>query len=223
MSDPMSATHDCGGDAAAYVLGALEPSEANQFRLHMESCVVCRDEVLSLQHVADVLPMAAPQYPVPRRLRRRVLAEVRNDRARSARGTWSTFAWIPRPALTVGLTAVVALATVGGIELANSGGTSTRVISASVGQAELRITGSHAELVVNRLPSPKPGHIYEVWVVRGTDAPAPTKALFSVTSSGAGVVDVPGSIRGVNTVLVTQEPGGGSPMPTSRAVIIAHL
>ena len=118
---------------------------------------------------------------------------------------------------------LVALATVGGIELANSGGTSTRVISASVGQAELRITGSHAELVVNRLPSPKPGHIYEVWVVRGTDAPAPTKALFSVTSSGAGVVDVPGSIRGVNTVLVTQEPGGGSPMPTSRAVIIAHL
>jgi len=230
MNNPMSGTHDCAGDVAAYVLGALEPAEADKFRVHMESCVVCRDEVQSLQHVAEALPMAAPQFPAPRGLRRRVLAEVRNDAARrdrSARG-WAARArqapaWLPRPALASALAAVVALAIVGGVELANSGGPSTRVVRASVGLAEVRITGGQAELVVNHLPSPKPGHIYEVWVTRGSGAPSPTKALFSVTSSGASDVDVPGSIRGVNTVMVTQEPAGGSPAPTSAAVIVAHL
>ena len=37
----MSENRDCGADAAAYVLGALEPAEAEAFRRHMTSCVVC--------------------------------------------------------------------------------------------------------------------------------------------------------------------------------------
>lgn len=227
MSD-MTGTQDCSGDAAAYVLGALEPQEAEAFRRHMTGCVVCRDEVESLQHVADALPMSAPQYRVPRGLRRRVLGEVRADAKATRRGrgqanAQSRGAWLPRPALAAGLAAVIALAVVGGVELASSGGPSTRVVEASVGQAELRVTGTHAELVVNHLRSPSPGHIYEVWIVRGASAPSPTKALFSVTSSGTGDVDVPGNIRGVSTVMVTQEPAGGSPKPTSPAVIVAHL
>jgi hypothetical protein len=118
---------------------------------------------------------------------------------------------------------VVALAVIGGVELASSGGPSTRVVEASIGQAELRVTGAHAELVVNHLRSPLPGHIYEVWTVRGASRPSPTKALFSVTSSGTGDVDVPGNIRGVSTVMVTQERAGGSQTPTLPAVIVAHL
>jgi anti-sigma factor RsiW len=30
---------DCGADAAAYVLGALEPEEVEAFRAHMATCV----------------------------------------------------------------------------------------------------------------------------------------------------------------------------------------
>ena len=50
---PMSESHECGGDAAAYVLGALEPDEVEAFRLHMASCVVCRDEVAAFEQVTD--------------------------------------------------------------------------------------------------------------------------------------------------------------------------
>ena len=71
----MSGTHDCGGDAAAYVLGALEPGEAEAFRAHMHECAVCRDEVEALGGVVQALPMAAPQYLAPRGLRRRVMRE----------------------------------------------------------------------------------------------------------------------------------------------------
>ena len=38
MSDreAMAGDRDCGGDVAAYLLGALDPNEAEGFRLHLE-------------------------------------------------------------------------------------------------------------------------------------------------------------------------------------------
>ena len=89
--DSMSGERDCGADAAAFVLGALEPSEAEAFRRHMASCVVCRDEVASLQQVADVLPMSAPQYDVPRGLRKRVM--LNNGHTFRVGKTWMQIDW----------------------------------------------------------------------------------------------------------------------------------
>jgi hypothetical protein len=71
------------------------------------------------------------------------------------------------------------------------------------------------------MPPPPPGRIYEIWLERGTQAPQPTDALFSVTSGGDGSADVPGDLRGVSKVLVTDEPLGGSAKPTRKPVIIA--
>ena len=79
----MSEKRDCGADAAAYVLGALEPAEAEAFRKHLASCVVCRDEVTAFQEVAELLPLSAPPQPVPRGLKNRVMVEVNAD-ARAA-------------------------------------------------------------------------------------------------------------------------------------------
>jgi hypothetical protein len=77
--------------------------------------------------------------------------------------------------------------------------------------------------VVARLPPPPAGRIYEVWLKRGSTSPAPTSALFSVTANGAAKVDVPGNLRGVSQILVTQEPDGGSRVSTQRALIVASL
>jgi anti-sigma factor RsiW len=218
----MSGTHDCGGDAAAYVLGALEPGEAEDFQRHLDGCIVCRDEVMAFQQVADALPMSAPQQLAPRGLRRRVRKEVREAARAETRAAPRKRLTVLRPAWSGGLAVVIALVAVGGFELA-SGGTSTRVFDASRGHAQLRVSGGHAELVVDQLAQPSPGHIYEVWLRRPNGSPQPTKALFSVTSKGAGDVDVPGDLRGISEVLVTQEPAGGSPHPTSQAVIVTHL
>ena len=103
----------------------------------------------------------------------------------------------------------------------------SRVVSARVmgspGAAHLRISHNHAELVVARLPPPPAGRIYEVWLKRGSTSPAPTSALFSVTANGAATVDVPGNLRGVSQILVTQEPAGGSRVSTHRPLIVASL
>ncbi len=79
------------------------------------------------------------------------------------------------------------------------------------------------ELVVQHFTPPPSGKIYEVWLVRGKRAPQPTNALFDVNADGNGDVDVPGSLKGVDQVLVTPEPAGGSKVPTHTPVIAAQL
>ncbi|HXR14499.1 MAG TPA: anti-sigma factor [Solirubrobacteraceae bacterium] len=220
------ADRDCGNEAAAYALGALEPAEAEAFKRHMETCAVCRDEVAAFALVVDALPLAAPQHQAPRALRRRVLAAARAQPPPHAASTrprraWPLLAGAPRPALAALVVALAALALVGGIEL-GAGGTHRQVIRASVGDAELTVDGSHGQLIVEKLPAPAPGRIYELWLQHGSSAPAPS-TLFSVSSHGTADVGVPGDLHGVSHILVTDEPAGGSATPTGKPLIVAAL
>lgn len=233
IEDSKSGERDCGADAAAYVLGALEREEAEAFRRHMASCAVCRDEVAAFQQVTDAMAMAPAHRPAPKGLRRRVLRAVREEQEqakahdpapRPARVRAGRFLSRPVIAAAAGLAVVAAL--IVGLDLGSSGSSSTRVIAAAVsgspGSAQLRVSGTRAELIVRRFPQPAPGHIYEVWELRsGASVPSPTKTLFSVNSSGAGDIGVPGDLKGVSKVLVTQEPAGGSQVPTRAPVIVA--
>src|SRR4051812_42702895 len=216
----MPGKHDCGGDAAAYVLGALEPEEAEAFRRHLASCVVCRDEVAAFQHTANALAMAPPQRRAPPALKRRVMRAVRETQAeadgasrRRPRRLGSGL-FLARPAIAAAAALAVVVVVFGAIILGPSGSSGTRTIAAAVagsrGTAQLSLSGGHAELVVRNFPQPAAGHIYEVWKLQsGAKVPTPTRALFSVNSSGAGDVGVPGDLHGVTKVLVTQEPAGG--------------
>lgn len=223
---------DRHGDGAAYVLGALDPSEVEAFRRHLTDCAACREEIAAFEQVVDVLPAAAPQYAVPKGLRRRVMREVRaTPKAGAKAGATGrrapAFAALrPRALVAGGALAVVAVAVIVAVVL-GSGGAGTRVVQASVarssGSAEVRISGGQGELIVRHMPAPAAGRIYEVWFERGHGKPSPTNTLFSVTSTGTGNVGLPGSLHGVSAVLVTQEPAGGSLVPTSPPVIVAHL
>lgn len=228
--EPTPETRDCGGDAAAYALGALEPAEAEAFRQHLHTCIVCRDELAAFQQVIDVLPMTAPQYSPSRALRRRVLRAVKDEsrlaeEAAPRRSRRPSLSWpsLPRPALALAAVLVVLVAGVAGAALSSSSSTSSRVIQASVGSAQLRVSGDRGELIVHKLPAPPAGRIYEVWLQQANGSLSPTNALFSVTSAGTGDVGVPGNLSRVRQVLVTQEPAGGSRAPTSAPVIVARL
>ena len=116
---------------------------------------------------------------------------------------------------------------VGVAALAGGGSNAGQVIQASVhgtaGNAELRVSSGRGELIVAALPPPQAGRIYEVWLQHGNAAPSPTATLFSVTSTGSADVGLPESLHGVNRVLVTSEPAGGSRAPTRAPVIVAQL
>lgn len=216
----------CGADAAAYALGALEAAEAEAFRRHMAECVVCRDEVEAFRHTVDLLPLAAAQQSVPRGLKRRVMHAVRHDGdAPPARATSRRLTLRPVIAGAAALLVVAAIAI--GVALGTSSPAGRHTISAQVigpGSARMTIApDGRAELIVRNLPQPSAGDIYEVWLKRGDHSPAPTRALFGVTTAGAGDVGIPGDVRGVSEVLVTQEPAGGSRVPTHAPVIVVRL
>ena len=231
-----SGKHDCGADAAAYVLGALEPEEAEAFSRHLNTCVVCRDEVAAFQHTANALAMTPPQHRAPRGLKRRVMRAVReSDADAQAQGAparrqrrFGSGRFVARPAVA-GLAALaVVVVVIGAIIVGSNGSSGTRTITAAVtgspGTAQLSVSGGHGQLVMRNFPQPATGHIYELWELRsGAKAPQPTGTLFSVNSSGAGNVGVPGGLHGVSKVLVTQEPAGGSAAPTTAPVIVASL
>jgi anti-sigma-K factor RskA len=216
----------CGDDAAAYVLGALEPSEVESFRRHLADCAACQKEVAQFEQIKGALPDATARLEVPKDLRRRVLAEVRaTPKTRAAGGTTpvrTVRSWRPLVAWG-GAFAVVVVAVIVAVAISSGGSSGTRVIQASAGSAELRIVGSHGDLVVHRLPQLPAGRIYEMWVQHGNKAPVPTGTLFGVTASGSAAVGVPGNLSGVSAVLVTQEPAGGTLAPTSAPLIVAHI
>jgi anti-sigma-K factor RskA len=233
--DPTADRRECGGDVAAYALGALDPAEAEAFCRHLETCTICQEELTTFQKVVNELPLTAPQHKVPAAARRRVMREVNADaRARrrgrsaqpSARRTGGAGWLVPRPALALGVALLVAVGVTVGVISGTSGGPGPRVITGQVvgtGSAQLHLTSGRASLVVRRFAQPPAGKIYQVWVVRGKGAPSPTTALFSPTSAGNAAVEVPGGIRGVSAVMVTPEPMGGSRHPTHAAVISFSL
>jgi hypothetical protein len=229
-------------DAGAYALHALEEAEARTFSEHLHACPGCREELTQLQSVADALAVGVPRSDAPPTLAARVMATVYSeaellkaaghdaDRVvparRARRGLLPAFA--SALALAAGLLiGAFAINTGSGSHASTSA--STEVIRAAVAvpgrrvTADLRKVGSHLQLVVEGMPAPPPGHIYEIWLEHGTAAPEPTDALFSVTKTGDGSVGVPGDLRGVSDVLVTAEPLGGSLKPTRTPVIVAKV
>lgn len=222
------------GDAAAYALGALEPAEAQAFRVHLQGCAICREELAAFTTVTDVLPMTAVQVPVPPELRRRVIDQVRTEaaaadggeraRAPARRSTVSRALEYGRPRWPVfggGLLAALAAVALALILIIPGSSSGTRVYDASVGHARLVVSDGRAELVVAKLPIPVGGRTYEVWLLRSHHAtPA---GLFVVGRSGTGRVTVPGDLSGITAVAVTQEPAGGTLAPTTAPVILTPI
>jgi anti-sigma-K factor RskA len=226
------------GQAAAYVLLALEEQETVRYREHLEACVACKADVASLQPVVDSLPIGVSRVSASPELRARVMAQVRSeadllkaagagaDRPEPARPRWR----LRRPELLATAVALGVGLLIGALVIdTGSKAPITRVTPAQLismppgAHAVVRQVGSHAELVLSGVSQPPRGKIYELWLARQGEAPQATSALFGVTRAGSASVNVPGSLAGVRQVMVTAEPFGGSAHPTSSPVIVATL
>lgn len=232
-------------DAGSYVLRAMPDGEWETYRDHLHRCAPCADKVAELQFVGDALLSGVTQLTAPGQVRERVMRVVRAeselllaaghgaDRPEPAperrRRRFGLLALRPLPAAAL---ASVALALgVGGGALLSGGGdggvnprTVVAKVTASGASASLRMSGGGAKLVVAHMPAPAEGRVYQVWLDHGGGTtPQPTDALFSVSRAGHASVDVPGDLKTVKAVLVTDEPLGGSRIPTRAPVIAATL
>jgi hypothetical protein len=217
--------HDVWAESVgAYLLGALEPDEAERFEAHLAGCAVCRRDVEHLKVAADALPMSVPLMRPSPALKGRIMAIVASEAellaatgrgadtpapARAPRRRGRLGDWLLRPG--VALACALALLITGaaaGVLLSGGGEESTAIATTKPPGSDVRleVRGDASMLVARRMPAPPPGRIYEVWLKRpGQD--------------GSADVAVPGSMDDVEAVLVTDEPAGGSDTPTRMPVI----
>jgi len=232
-------------DAGSYVLRALPDDEHERFAAHLATCDGCRREVADLQMAADTLPLAAVQVGPPPELRDRIMAIVHSEaellnaagartdepaaaaaaKAPRRKRRWS-LSLRPLPA-AIAASALVAAGVIGGVVLTGADNTKTvtgtvRIASAPTAQASLLLSDDATKLEVRRMPPPPSGKVYQVWLKRPNQDPAPTTALFRTDANGSADVEIQrGRLKGVEQVLVTAEPDGGSMAPTSAPVIVA--
>jgi anti-sigma factor RsiW len=237
----------------AYLLGALEPAEAGELERHLEGCDRCRAEVRWLEPAVRRLPERVERLEPPPRLRDRLLAEVRADAAEAAGGEASMEAetggyrnraesaeeservagWLRRLGSgsygwrsLAGLAAVaLLLVAFAGYELGSGGpggggetissGEAPGVTATMVREDEggtLRLTGVH------QLPQDR---VLEAWVQREGEVEA-VPALFVPDHEGRASTMIE-DMDGVEVVMVTAEPEGGSAQPTGEPIVTMEV
>jgi len=223
----------------AYLLGALEQDELREFEAHIADCEACRRDVAELKVAADALPVSVPLVAPPPVLKGRIMAVVESEadllaasgrRAdepeRPRRERRSLLGRLTRPAVALAC-ALLLLAGGAAAGVLLSGGDDSRTVAASTqprgADVKLEIHDGRATLVAAHMPAPPAGRVYQVWLARPGKDPQPTSVLWSTRGDGSAQVAVPGSLDGVDAVLVTDEPQGGSDAPTTKPVIAASL
>jgi anti-sigma-K factor RskA len=206
-------------DLGGYLLGALTDVERREMELHLAGCRRCQEDERRLRASLDALAAGVPQVEPPHSLERKVMRAARQGIPRAHRPVWER---ARRPAAVLAASALVAGA-VGGYALRDGGngdGNGARTLSARAtpaapgARARMSVRRGSAELVVERLPAPRPGHVYQVWL-RESRRIVPS-TLFTVDRRGRGAAAIPGGIgRGVQEVMVSEEPALGSTVPTS--------
>jgi anti-sigma-K factor RskA len=221
-------------DVAAYALGALEPQEARELEAHLEGCEHCQQELRWLSPAVQVLPEVVERQQPPKRVRDRVMTEVRADAKREAaasagatrRPSWfsrlgaGAYGWRPAAGLAAIALVIVALVgyEVGSSDGTGSGGGESTVVpqeSGVVATMTPKGEGGVLELAnVEELPEDR---VLEAWVQRDGEVEA-VPALFVPNHEGKASTMIE-DMDGVEVVMVTKEPKGGSETPTSTPIV----
>jgi anti-sigma-K factor RskA len=236
----------------AYALGALSVEEQVLVDAHLARCPDCRAELGTYQPAVSSLAFAAEVREPSPELRDRVLAQVAGTpvdftAARGRREHQGRLIPFPRWALAaaavfVGLVVWNVVLQMQIIQqrdsLARQAEVVTLVALAEEPGAILQGTetaplargrlipdrdGHGAALVVQGMPAPPPGRVYQLWLIR-PDGERDSGGVFTV-DDGHGVmyVHAPTSVSEYVAVGVTDEPPGGSPGPTGTKVLGGKL
>jgi anti-sigma-K factor RskA len=219
-------------DLAAYMLGALESGETAEFERHLEGCEHCQAEMRWFEPALQSLPESVERAEPPPRLRQALMAEVRaeaGERTQENERRSRLPDWLREGFGTRGLRiatgfAVVALAiaVVAGYEIgkggSGDGGGASPLVSRENGITMKMVPeGNGGTLHLADLHQLPPDKVLEAWVRReGTVEAVP--ALLVPDRKGQAETRI-ADMSGVDTVMVTEEPQGGSEEPTGDAIV----
>jgi anti-sigma-K factor RskA len=236
-------------DLAAYALGGLDPGQAARVEQHLRECAPCRGIVREYTATLEILPLAlSPALPSPRTrlaLQARLRTDGRHLPALPARRPW----WSPRrwplpEAVVAGLLLMLI-----GVGLAGTGlwtpwpaldrpgvvhqlraRDDARLVTlvgssaAPAASGELVLTAdlNQAGVAVRGLPPLPPDRSYQVWFAR-PDGSWASGGVFHVDPQGQAeaLVRLPGPPTAYDGCWITEEPDGGSPVPTGPTLLAA--
>ena len=202
--------------AALRAIDALESEEAALIDRHMAECALCRDEFARSRAAGTALAFSA-SAPPPAALRDRVLSSaVKIRRVRP----W----YRQTPALAAAAAAVVLVAL-------GSWFASHRTVEqqyaakctpSGLDCGAVVASGGVLQLHAHGLAALPPGKVYQAWIIHPKRSPIP-EPTFTVSNSGDGSVEMPGTPSKGDVVAVTIEPAGGSRAPSTKPVLVATL
>lgn len=226
----------------AYSIGALDSDEASRVDEHVQSCWICRNELVAFQEVAEGLSLAAPAASPSPTLKARLMQQVESARSRErasaqapARPFWERLlpAWgLASLLLIIGLAAssIVLWQRVNDLEFMTAPGgmraaplTATDAAPSATGFVLISADGNDGALVVDGLPPLEESQQYQLWLIR--DGQRTSGAVFSTdeNSYGGTRIRAPRSLLDYSAVGITIEPAGGSPQPTGTRVLSGPL
>ncbi|MDQ2629876.1 MAG: anti-sigma factor [Actinomycetota bacterium] len=210
-------------DLGAYLLGALDPREAADFERHLEGCERCQEERRWLEPALQALPESVERQEPPRQLREALMAEVREDaRAQEQLApTGPRRQWLLKPAVGFAVLALLVAGVVGyqvGSDGGDKGGGASTIVREIDGMTVKMIQeGAAGTLELAGVPQLPKGKVLEAWVERDGEVEA-VPALFVPDRHGHAETTI-ADMSGVETVMVTEEPRGGSETPTSEPIM----
>ncbi len=209
-------------DLAAYVLGALNSREVAELERHLEGCERCQEELRWLQPAVNALPETVERQEPPPQLREALMAEVREDvRAREdAAPARSWRQWLLKPAVGFAVLALL-VAGVVGYEVGSDGGGNDNPVTFEerIGPMTVKMIteGDGGKLELAGVPQPPKDKVFEAWVERDGEVEA-VPALIVPDRHGHAETTI-ADMSGVETLMITVEPRGGSETPTGETVM----
>jgi anti-sigma-K factor RskA len=214
-------------DLAAYMLGALERDEAAGFERHLEGCERCREEMRWLEPAVQTLPESVERAEPPPQLREALMAEVRADArqvreetASERRPSTRSWRWLLKPAAGFAVVALLVAGAVGyevGRGGSDDGAASTLESRAGGITAKMVQEGDGGTLQLEGVHQLPPDKVLEAWVEREGEVEA-VPALLVPDRNGHAETTI-ADMSGVETVMVTEEPRGGSEAPTGEPLM----
>jgi hypothetical protein len=208
---------DYGDLIGPYVLGALEPDEAEEMDRHLAECNSCALERSRLASLPALLDAAQPDdVSVPAlspQLEDAVLDQFVRERARSARPRrrWPRFAIPAVAAATVILAVALVLILPGGDDSAYARAELWSMSGEVLGSAKAAEVegGTRVQLRAHHLPVSH-GKVYELWCVR-TDGRWINGGSFQARSDGTAAAELTAAVRpgDYHVVVVTRRSEGG--------------
>lgn len=216
-------------ELAAYLLGALEPGEAAALEQHLAGCEECRTELEWLRPAVQMLPETVETVEPPPQLRARIMDEVEPSveaKRAGARFGWKRGTPALRPLAVLAVLALFAAAVAGyairGGDGGDAGGATTVAAGHAPGvTAKLVREGGAGTLRLAHVHALSSDEVLQAWVRRGKRIES-AKTLFVPNRDGTATAVID-DMDGVDAVMVTAEPRGGSDHPTGDPLVAVAI